>query len=139
MLKLAEMSKQATKISRFSSQRDEWISRVTDLTHQIAQWSKANGWTVKKQIKNIPEKTVGDFKLPALEFHTKHGDILVTPITFLYANGGRVEVQSCPTLNRVKLCFVDKDNWQIVTDSNVPLRVPWNAETFTQLADDLLA
>jgi hypothetical protein len=29
--------------------------------------------------------------------------------------------------------------WEIYTDSNIPLRQPWNAQVFVQLAQDLTA
>jgi hypothetical protein len=51
---------------------------------------------------------------------------------------GRVDIEGYPTLNRVKLIGVP-GGWTIMTDSNVPLRVPWNAETFHQLARDLVS
>ena len=47
------------------------------------------------------------------------------------------QIEAFPTLNRVKLIGRGAD-WEIYTDSNVPLRQLWGAETFAQLAGDLL-
>lgn len=51
---------------------------------------------------------------------------------------GRVDLEGYPTLSRVKLIGTP-GGWTIMTDSNVPLRLPWNADTFRQLAEDLVA
>ena len=52
---------------------------------------------------------------------------------------GRVDVEVYPTLSRVRLDGADDGGWVIMTDSNVPLRLPWNGDTFRQLAQDLVA
>jgi hypothetical protein len=51
---------------------------------------------------------------------------------------GRIDIEAFPALNRVKL-IGRGEQWVIYTDSNIPLRQPWNAETFVQLAQDLTA
>jgi hypothetical protein len=43
-----------------------------------------------------------------------------------------------PFFSRVKqLGDLEGTDWMIMTDSNIPLRQPWNAETFNQLIKDM--
>ena len=65
--------------------------------------------------------------------------LLMTPIALHIVGGdGRVDLEGYPTLSRVKLIGTG-NAWTIMTDSNVPLRLPWKAGTFKQLGEDLTA
>jgi len=119
--------------------RDEWLADVESLICQITDWSKAENWLTERRSKSITERYLGRYDAPELFVRLPTGELLVTPIGLNPLRGsGRVDIEAIPTLNRVRLISLD-DGWRIVTDSNVPLRVPWNCETFKQLADDLLA
>ncbi|HET6247764.1 MAG TPA: hypothetical protein VFE47_08710 [Tepidisphaeraceae bacterium] len=68
------------------------------------------------------------------------GEGFLTPIALHIVGDadGRVDLEAWPSMNRVR--FVGKSGgWEIITDSNVPLRQPWNRETFVQPVRDLHA
>ena len=120
--------------------RDKWIGRVTQLLDQIADWAEQNDWAIQRDDKAITERLLGPYKVPTLVVKLEEGEELHVQPIGLHVIGaeGRVDLEAYPTLNRVKLVGRGPD-WEIVTDSNVPLHAPWNAETFVQLAKDLLA
>ena len=67
------------------------------------------------------------------------GELLLEPVAlFVRGARGRVDLEAFPSQSRVKL-LLDNGTWQIMTDSNVPLRQPWTEDTFVQLARDLLS
>jgi hypothetical protein len=119
-------------------QRDQWIARVEALVTQIAEWSVAEGWTVERGQKTLREKLLGSYEAPRLQIKLPGGELLLEPIALQAGGGdGRVDLEAFPTLSRVKL--IGGPEWRIITDSNVPLRLPWNRETYAQLAHDLLS
>jgi hypothetical protein len=126
------------------ARREEWLGRVTALIDQIRQWSQDAGWSVEVGQETINERLLGRYEAPAARVSLPPGDlperaVLVVPIGLHNVGGdGRIDVEGYPTLSRVKLIGA-REGWLIMTDSNVPLRQPWNAETFRQLAQDLVA
>jgi hypothetical protein len=126
-------------IEQSSRRRDGWIVRVQNLVDEIADWAAAQGWEVERGKKILGEKLLGSYEVQTLRVRLKEGELAIDPIALNVSGGdGRVDLEAFPTLSRVK--FMGRPNgWEIVTDSNVPLRVPWNAESFVQLAHDLLS
>jgi hypothetical protein len=126
-------------VEQSSKRRDGWIARVENLIAEISGWAAAEGWAVERGQKLVQEKALGEYEVPTLRVHLNGGELAVDPIALDVTGGdGRVDLEAFPTLSRVK--FMGRlDGWQIITDSNVPLRVPWNAESFAQLARDLLS
>jgi len=128
------------------AKRDEWVRRVGLLVEQIRQWSTEAGWQVEIGSETIDEHRLGQYEAPAARVSLPKGDlperaVFVVPIAMRIGGGadGRVDLEGYPTLSRVKLLGEPGDGWTIMTDSNVPLRQPWTAETFRQLAQDLAA
>jgi hypothetical protein len=127
------------------ARRENWVRRVAALVEQIAQWSREAGWPVDKGRETIEERRFGRYEAPAARVQLPKGDlperaVLIVPVALEVPGGeGRVDVEGYPTLSRVKLLGVDDGGWIIMTDSNVPLRLPWNAGTFRQLAQDLVS
>lgn len=117
----------------------DWHDVVARLVEQIAKWAEAENWSVHRDRKTIHEERLGDYDLPTLRVRTNQGDeVHVNPVA-RYVMGradGRVDLEGWPSLNRVR--FIRRGGqWEIITDSNVPLRQPWNRKTFVQLARDL--
>jgi hypothetical protein len=127
------------------ARRDEWVKRVTALVEQVRQWSQQAGWSVIVEHEEVEEKLFGSYEAPAARVQLPKGDlperaVLVIPIGLQIADGnGRVDLEGYPTLSRVRLVGDERGGWNIWTDSNIPLRQPWNANTFHQLAQDLVA
>jgi hypothetical protein len=130
---------------QLQARRDDWVRRVAALVEQVEQWSREAGWQVEIGREAIEEEHLGSYEAPAARVELSPGDlprraVLVIPIASRTSGGnGRVDIEGYPTLSRVRLIGADNDGWIIMTDSNVPLRLPWNAQTFRQLAHDLVA
>lgn len=127
-------------VNQDSRRLEDWIARVQALVDQIAQWSAAEGWEVQKEEKQIREEALGDYQVPMLHIRSvPGGEVVLEPIALEVLGGdGRVDLEAYPTLARVKFVGVP-GGWRIMTDSNVPLRQPWEPQTFVQLVRDLLS
>lgn len=124
---------------KLKTRRTQWITRVDTLVSQIAKWSAAENWSVDKSEKAMHESLWGDYIVPTLRIRLPGGEVHVNPVGLhVVGADGRVDLETFPTLNRVRLVG-HKNQWEIYTDSNVPLRKPWNRKTFSQLALDLVA
>ncbi len=125
--------------AHWDQRRMEWVASVKKLVDQLADWAAAAQWTVERGSKTISEKKTEAYEVPTLLIHIGDDEIRVNPIgKLLFRAEGRVDLEARPTLNRVKL-IADGSEWKIITESNVPIRSPWNFETFVQLVRDLLA
>jgi hypothetical protein len=124
---------------RSNQRRDQWLGWVGSLLADVAAWAEAQGWSVHRDNKVLHEEALGTYQAPMLRVRTPSGELYVEPIA-LHVLGaeGRVDIQAWPSLNRVKLVR-NGEEWRVVTDSGVPLRQPWDRQTFVQLAQDLTA
>ncbi len=119
--------------------RDQWVERVAHLVDEISDWAQKEGWTVRRDRKEITEPLLGTYEVPVLAIGLPDGELQVQPIGLCIVGAeGRVDLEAFPTLNRVKLVGRG-DDWEIITDSNVPLRISWEPKNFIQLARDLVA
>ena len=133
------MTRAANDSVDVSDRRDQWIERVDAVINQAEKWAKAQDWATARTTRTIRERLLGEYTVPVLRVRLPLGEVHVIPVALhVVGADGRIDIEAFPTLNRVRLVGRD-DGWQIYTDSNVPLRQPWNRETFAQLAQDLLA
>lgn len=136
---------EAALTPELQARRDDWVRRVAALVEQIALWSREAGWPVETGRETIEERRFGRYEAPAARVQLPKGDlperaVLVVPVALEVPGGdGRVDVEGYPTLSRVKLLGGGDGRWTIMTDSNVPLRLPWDGDTFRQLAQDLVS
>jgi len=128
---------QAVELSQ--QRREEWVARVAALAEQIKVWCQSQGWLVEEEQKTIHEDLLGQYFVPELRIAAPGGTLHLNPIALqVVAGNGRVDLEAFPTLSRVKLVG-SNGGWKVMTDSNVPLRDPWNQESFVRLAADLLS
>ena len=120
--------------------RNDWVQAVAYLEEQIAEWAQSEGWQVSFEEKEMNEEFIGSYKVPDLFIETPEGEQLVLEVQGRGAieGSGRVQLMAWPTLFRVHLLYKGSNDWVIRTDSGIPLRQPWNRETFLTLAKDLL-
>ncbi|HWE00910.1 MAG TPA: hypothetical protein VG326_00770 [Tepidisphaeraceae bacterium] len=135
---MSDVQIQSSSQMPFETRRRDWIARVEALVNQIAEWSLREKWTVERHEKSITERLLGTYEVTEVIVRPDGGELLVNPVGLHVSGGnGRVDLEGIPTLSRINLIGV-ADGWQIWTDSNVPLRVDWNRDTFVQLVRDLL-
>lgn len=126
-------------VDPYQQRRQEWVGRVNALVGEVSAWCQAEGWLVESDQKTLREQLLGKYAVPSLRIHAPGGEVLLNPIALHVAGGdGRVDLEAFPTLSRVKLVGA-ANGWTIMTDSNVPLRQPWDRQTFVQLVRDLLS
>lgn len=118
----------------------EWRGVVDGLLSQVAEWAEMEKtWKVERFPDEDRREDYGVFPVPTLDIHAPEGDITIEPIPQRDGLPIRIYMSAWPTMSRVRLLSDDRGgNWEIVTDSNVPLRQPWNSNTFFRLAKDLL-
>lgn len=122
--------------------RDEWIRSVQQLEQDLTDWSTTAGWQVTKSERVVNEESIGTYAVPDLVIETPAGERLVVEVKGRgpAAASGRVQLFAWPTLFRVLLLHKPgKDDWTVRTESGIPLRQPWNRDTFITLAEDLLS
>lgn len=117
----------------------EWIAEVSTLVDEVAHWAREENWSVDLFEREHEERALGRYTVPHLKVATPFGEVHVEPIARqVIGADGRVDVRSWPFLNRVKL--VRRGGaWEIITDSNVPLGIPWSKAAFLRLAKELQA
>ena len=122
--------------------RSEWLQALNTLEKNITEWSKGEGWQVRPFERVFTEASTGIYTAPDLIIETPDGERLNVEVKGRgpAEASGRVQVSAWPTLFRVTLLHKsEEDNWTIRTDSGIPIRKPWNQETFVLLAKDLLS
>lgn len=94
---------------------------------------------MEREDKPVRERLLGDYTVPLLRIMLPRGELHLNPIALdVIGADGRVDLEAFPTLSRVKL-IGENGGWKIMTDSNVPLRRPWEPATFVELVNDLLS
>jgi hypothetical protein len=128
-----------TANEKWPARKAEWLRKIRALVNQIERWSGDEGWAVQRDQKFIHESAVGDYHAPSLRIRTPQGEVFLSPIALRVVGAdGRVDMESWPNLNRVKL-ILRRGRWQVVTDSNVALRETWSRKLFRRLVHELLA
>ena len=123
----------------WENRRRQWIARIGAVISQIEEWAAAEGWATARAERAVDERLLGQYTVPVLRVRLPGGEVHIIPVGLQVVGAdGRIDIEAFPTLNRVKL-IGRGGQWEIYTDSNVPLRQPWDPETFAQLARDLLA
>ena len=124
--------------------RDEWLAAMDRLNADIMAWvSGQSGWSiVREPDKTIEEERIGSYKAPFLRLLSEKpkGEVRLEPIARMTRGGrGVVELYAWPALYSVRLIGnAGGSSWEILTDSGIPIRKPWNKETFLQVAEDLI-
>lgn len=117
----------------------EWLDWVGRLITEIESWSAEQGWSTARADKQLSEEGFGTYSVPTLRVRTPNGEVHVNPVALnVLGADGRIDLEAWPALNRVKLVR-RAGQWRIITDSNVPLREPWDRDTFLRLVGDLTA
>lgn len=125
---------------RWVKRRDEWLALVENLLGEISQWALSQDWSIHRDHKEIREDPIGLYSAPTLRIRLPGGEIHVEPVALriVGAKGGRVDIESWPSLNRVML-IREGENWRVLTDSGISLAEPWNEKTFVRVVREMNA
>lgn len=125
-----------------AASREAWVRVVNELADEVSAWAHSEpGWEVPPfERRDIEEEGLGLYEVPVVTIHTPGGQLTLEPGARGRTGKGAVPLHASPTFRRIRLLHdVAGAKWQVMTDSGVPLRQPWNRETFITLAHDLLA
>ena len=129
-------------VTRPSYNINEWIDAVTQLSTQVTQWSRNEGWQVQETLLSLEDQMpvqMGMFAAPELTIDTPYGRMHLEPIGPTISGKGSVELSVWPSLYRVRLAYLPEETtWSVITDSGIPLHQEWNAHNYVRLAKDLL-
>lgn len=122
---------------------DEWRQIVSRLEEQVKGWCGHHGWTVTQTETHVVDARpqFGYYVIPSLsmETHTSDNRLIVEPMPHAFDGTGMIRLYAWPTLYRVRLLYRGSPtDWEILTDSRIPLHEEWNEPTFIRLAQDLL-
>ena len=122
--------------------REEWTQALRTLEKNLTEWSEEEGWQIRPFERSFTEASTGLYTAPDLVIETPDGERLTVEVKGRgpAEASGRVQLSAWPTLFRVILLHKPGEvNWVIRTDSGIPIRQPWNRETFISVAKDLLS
>ena len=121
----------------------EWMESLDSLSDQVTSWVQVvPGWRVVRSPKEIAEKRYGTYTVEVLTIEDEDGrQVRLEPIARDTLGGqGSVELYAWPTLYRVHLLpSAGGAAWDVLTDSGIKLRQPWDCDSFITLAQDLMA
>ena len=118
---------------------DDWMGTIDSLVDEVSHWAAENEWETRVSNGETTEETLGTYSVPILTIGTPEGRLILEPMDRNPGGEGRVKLIAMPTMSRVRLLHGDREaGWEILTDSGVPLRQPWNKQTFIRLAKDML-
>ena len=128
--------------SQTASVREEWTQALSALEKNLTEWSQEEGWRIRPIERVFTEESTGQYTAPDLVIETQEGERLTVEVKGRGPTeaAGRVQLSAWPTLFRVLLLHKPgQEEWVIRTDSGIPIRQPWNHETFVSVARDLLS
>lgn len=139
-------------------QREDWLRAIEALFADVEQWARewliGSGWTpefgwdvLRGEKENADELSRNSYSVPVLEINSRPHEVMLAreeklvlePMGFNSSTGtGRIDFYAWPTMYRVRLLNKAGDHWIIKTDSGLEWPLPWNKETFMQIAEGLL-
>ena len=121
----------------------EWTRIMQSLEEDITRWSQEQGWQVEVReagYTGFTDDYRREFVPRTLVIQTPHGRLMLETPSHESDGRGRAKLYAWPTLYRVWLRHNEqRGEWDIWTDSGIPLRQEWNVNTYTTLAKDLLS
>jgi len=119
--------------------RDEWLALLSDLLADVERWARNEGWDVRRDEKQIRERSLGGYTAHVLTIQTPRGRLMLEPVARSVASGdGRVDLYAWPSLHRVWLVRRG-DRWVPRTESAIDWPKQWSQRTFVELASALTA
>jgi len=132
------------------AERSAWLETIETLFSEVETWASAHGWATQRRSKEFADEFALDkYIVPVLEINPPsqrseqpYSDTLVLePVTFNPRNGvERIDFYVWPAMYRVRMIHkANQDGWVIKTDSGIDWPLPWNEQTFVQIAEGLFA
>ena len=152
------MSAAETEVTGAIRRREDWQQAVEALFADVEVWARewltGYGWTpefgwdvLRREKKSADDFSHDSYSVPVLEINSRPHEVMLAreeklvlePMGFNASTGtGRIDFYAWPAMYRVRLLNEAGDHWIIKTDSGLEWPLPWNKETFMQIAEGLL-
>jgi hypothetical protein len=132
------MSRTSLSTSSPRSDLQEWLHVVEQLLTNVKTWAEAGGWLVSTTTKEITERAFGTYHVQQLYIKAPQGTLILEPIARTTASGdGRVDLYAWPSMRGIRI-IRRSNKWVVRTDAAINRPRPWDKESFTKLANQLV-
>lgn len=119
-------------------ERVSWIAELKSVVDQAEQWSRRQGWAVRRDSKPITEPMLGTYTVPVLLIHTPQGRLILDPIgRDIVGAEGRVDLCVMPSYDPVPLIKGDH-GWEFWSPKSQSPGRSWSEADFVAVAQQLL-
>lgn len=116
---------------------DDWRPSFEKIVEDAENWSRANGWIVKRVSKPISDGFLGNYEVPQLHLAVGDAHLLFNVAgRFFPGTRGMAELSRLPTWETVMVPRT-KQGWRVnlPADEGAVRQVAWNEESFRMAAD----
>lgn len=123
----------------WADSRRQWQKLVRGLARDVRAWSEARGWRVEDKPHTVTEEGLGSYEVPMLVIQLTDQPLFLEPVgRSVMGAQGRVDLYSYPSMDRVMLLH-DGKSWIVRPELGPTWPLPWNQDTFIDLAERLAA
>jgi hypothetical protein len=115
-----------------------WLLELDAIMEQAEEWSRRQGWAVRRDAKPITEPAFGTYTAPVLLIHTPQGRLILDPIgRDIVGAEGRIDLCVMPSYDPLPLVKGDQ-GWEFWSPKWQSLGRSWNESDFVAVAQQLL-
>ena len=102
------------EISARMKDRETWISRVTSLADQVAQWATEMGWSTRRVEKKLDDARIGKHVVPAILMQEDTCRVLLEPVgRSTPGTEGVVHLYLMPAYDDIASVYYYGDKWNL--------------------------
>src|SRR5208337_299558 len=93
--------------------RDEWVSRLSDLTTAVRRWAEELNWSTRQIAKKMKDSRLGVYEAPALLMQKETTRVLLDPVArFAPGADGVVDLYLMPAYDDIASLYLVDGEWQ---------------------------
>jgi hypothetical protein len=112
--------------------REEWLSRLADLTSMVKGWAEELDWSTRQIVKKMKDSRLGLYEAPALLMQKETIRVLLDPVTrFAAGADGVVDLYLMPAYDDIASLYFVNGEWRLhymFSDSPTVATI-WQAES----------
>jgi hypothetical protein len=94
--------------------RDEWVSRLSDLTRSVRRWAEELDWSTRQIGKKMKDSRLGTYEAPALIMQKGTTRVLLDPVArFAPSADGVVDLYLMPAYDDIASLFFVNGEWRL--------------------------
>jgi hypothetical protein len=111
---MATRKKADDRIDDSRSQRDQWLSVLSDLTSNVKSWAEDLDWSTRQIAKKMKDSRLGDYEAPALLMQKETTRVLLDPIArFAPGTDGVVDLYLMPAYDDIASLYLVDGQWRL--------------------------